>query len=324
MKSESKFHVPVLLQQTLKSLEPNPGDIVVDGTIGGGGHAFAIAEKIGKSGTLTGLDLDPAALAEAEQKLASLPNAPRLYLIKSSYKNIDSILKGLGISAVDAILIDIGLSSYDLEGSKRGFSFQRDEILDMRFDPESEPRRKREEPFTARFILNSYSEQDLEKIFRDYSEEPFSKKIAKAIVARRQEIAFERTTDLFELIKRALPGKFRFKAADTARRIFQALRVEVNAELDNLREFLPKAFKTLKPGGRLVVISFHSLEDRIVKQFFVELSKGCICPIDFPKCVCGRKPLAKILYRKPVMADEEEKNYNPRSIPAKLRAIQKL
>jgi 16S rRNA (cytosine1402-N4)-methyltransferase len=317
------YHIPVLLNEVLEYLDPKPGQVVVDGTLGGAGHSLAIAEKIGDSGVLVGIDLDPASLKEAEEKFSAHGIKTKTHFIQGNYKYIDSVLDGLGLSAVDRILVDIGLSSYDLDQSGRGFSFQKNEPLDMRYDPTAAPEHKKKEPFTAKFILATYTEKELSDIFEKYSEEKFSKKIARAIVQTRNEFPLETTTDLFNLIKKSLPAAFRFKAGDSVRRVFQALRIEVNSELDNLKQFLPRAFDALRPGGRLAIISFHSLEDRMVKQFFAELARGCICPPDFPTCVCGKEPKAKILTKKPVTATEQETGQNSRSIPAKLRVIEK-
>ena len=215
----------------------------------------------------------------------------------------------------NGIVADLGLSSYELE--HRGISFQKDQPLDMRFDLS--------QPEDAKFILNSYDEKRLVKIFEDYGEEKFSRQIVRKILEKRDKrIEIRKTAELYQIIVDALPKPVKHKADDSARRIFQALRIEVNHELQNLEEFLPKAFDILAPGGRLVVVSFHSLEDRIVKQFFVGLTKGCGCPIDFPQCLCGKNPKGKILTKKPVYASREELNNNPRSRPAKLRAVVKL
>ena len=312
------FHTPVLLGEVLELLDPKPGQTVIDGTLGGGGHAAALIERIEPNGTFLGIDLDPAAIEQAKQIFAEKKFKSQINLVRGNYKDID-----LFAAAADKILIDVGISSYDLENSHRGFSFQKDEPLDMRFDPQSAPENKHQEPFTAHYILNNYPEKDLEKIFWEFGEEKFGKRIARTIVESRQSQELLSTTELFELIKKALPAQFRFRAAESARRIFQSLRIEVNKELDNISEFLPKAFKLLNPGGRMAVISFHSLEDRIVKQFFNDKAKGCICPPEFPVCNCGRNAEAKILTKKPVTASAEEIEQNPRSKPAKLRLIQK-
>ncbi len=318
------YHIPVLLKEIIQYLNPQPGQIVVDGTLGGGGHSLALAKAIQPDGTLVGIDLDPASLEEAKKTFTAAGIKTATHFVRGNYKDIDTILEGLNIKNIDAIFADIGISSYDLENSARGFSFQKNEALDMRFDPLSKPEHKRKEPLTAKFILSQYEQKDLENIFKTYGEEKFARNIAALIVKTRQEKDISSTEDLFDLIKQAIPAKFRFKAADSARRVFQSLRIEVNGELDNLQTFLPKAFALLKPGGKLAVISFHSLEDRIVKQFFAKKAKGCICPPDFPQCVCGKNAEGKILHKKTIQASEAEITANPRSRPAKLRVIQKI
>lgn len=319
-----EFHTPVLLEQTLKLLNPKSGETAIDATLGGGGHALEIAKRLEPNGTLLGIDLDPAAVGHAKKVFEKQKLKSKIFFAQGNYKDLDQISEGLNIKKADLILGDVGISSYDLEQSGRGFAFQKDETLDMRFNPDSKPESRHKQPVTAHFILQHYSEQDLERIFRQYGEEKFSKKIARAVVAHRQAAELKTTNQLFELIKHALPGAVRFKAGDSARRIFQALRIEVNSELSNIEEFLPKAFNFLNPGGRLAVISFHSLEDRIVKQFFNSKAKGCVCPPEFPVCKCGRKALARILTKKPVTAEPEEAEKNPRAKPAKLRVLQKF
>src|SRR5579872_94381 len=318
------FHTPVLSDEVLEYLNPKPGETAVDGTLGGAGHALEIAKRIEPDGTLVGIDLDSAAIDQAKKVFEKQKLKSKIFFAQDNYKNIDRVLENLAIKKADLILVDIGISSFDLEQSKRGFSFQKEEPLDMRFNTEDRLENKRKQPFTAYFILQSYPEKELEKIFREYGEEKFSRKISRVIVRHRQQTEILTTTDLLELIKQALPAPLRFKAADSARRIFQSLRIEVNAELENLKEFLPKAFRLLTPGGRLAVISFHSLEDRIVKQFFNDRAKGCICPPEFPICKCGRDAQAKILTKKPISAGSKEQEQNPRSKPAKLRVLQKF
>lgn len=318
------FHTTVLLKESIEYLDPQIGDIMVDATLGGGGHALAIAKRIEPSGRLIALDLDPESIRVASEKFVLEKCSAEIILKNENYKNIDCVLSDLQIEKVDGIIADIGVSSYDFESSGRGFSFQKDELLDMRFNPADSPANKKYEPFTARFILGRYSEQELNELFSAYGEEKFSKRIARAIVSERQNREIATTIDLFDLIKKSLPGAIRFKAADSARRIFQALRIEVNKELANLEEFLPKAFEALKPGGRLLVISFHSLEDRIVKQYFLKKAQGCICPKEFPVCICGKTPEGKVLTHKPITASAEEVNNNSRSKPAKLRVIEKI
>lgn len=310
------FHTPVLLNEVLEFLQPKPGQTIVDATVGGGGHALELAKALGSSGTIIGMDLDPEALRETQSNFKKQKLKINLKLIHDNYRNIATVLRSASLARVDGIIADLGISSYDLGQSGRGFSFQKDEPLDMRFNPEQER--------SAQSIVEHYEEHELSKIFREYSEEKFSNKIARAIVVARQQQSISTTTDLFNIIKHALPGSIRFKAADSARRIFQALRIEVNQELRNIEQFLPQAFAALTPGGRMAIISFHSLEDRIVKQYFLSLAKGCICPPEFPVCVCGKEPLAKILTKKPVVASEQEQAENPRSKPAKLRAIEKI
>lgn len=319
------FHIPVLLKEILELLDPQPGQTIVDGTLGGGGHSLELAKRINPDGTLIALDLDPAAIEEAKKKFSELPELKtKVILLKDNYRFIRNIINDLGVKEVNAILIDIGISSYDLEGSNRGFTFQKEQPLDMRFDPDSKPDSRHKKPFTAEYIVNHYEEQELKRIFHEYGEDKFSSRFARAIVAHRQEHQIKTTTDLFEIIKKSLPAQFRFKAGDSARRVFQSLRIEVNHELDNLKNFLPNAFETLAPKGKLAVISFHSLEDRIVKQFFNELAQGCICPPDFPECRCGRTPKGKILTKKIVTASAEEVQQNSRSASAKLRVIEKI
>ncbi|GAC1412361.1 MAG: 16S rRNA (cytosine(1402)-N(4))-methyltransferase RsmH [Candidatus Doudnabacteria bacterium] len=318
------FHIPVLINETLEYLKPQPGQIIVDGTLGGAGHTLQLARAIQPNGTLIGIDLDPAALAEAKKNVHIANLTTKIILVRGNYKDIKEIINQEGVTKVDGILIDIGISSYDLEGSERGFSFQRKEPLDMRFDPEATPHNKNKDPYTAKYILNHFQEHELKAMFEEYSEDKFSGRIARGIVTDRQIKEFEYTEELFETIKKSLPAKFRFKAGDSARRIFQALRIEVNHELENLQKFLPEAFDSLSPAGRLAVISFHSLEDRIVKRFFLEKALGCTCPPDFPICQCGKTPLGKILTKKPVTASQGELQQNSRSAPAKLRVIQKL
>jgi 16S rRNA (cytosine1402-N4)-methyltransferase len=309
-------HVPVLSKEVVELLAPAAGEVAVDCTLGGGGHALEIAKHLGKQGKIFGIDLDPAAIGAAEALFkAEKPLAAHSF-VHGSYANIDAILDQVDTKGVDLILADVGISSYDLEQSNRGFTFQKDEPLDMRFDPSSK--------LTASHVVNTYTEQHLADIFREYAEDRHGSRIAKGIVAQRQTGTIATTAQLFDTIKHILPGSIRFKAADSARRIFQAIRIEVNGELDNLSTFLPKAFKVLAPGGRLAVISFHSLEDRIVKQFFLAKAKGCICPPDFPECRCGKVPEGRILTKKPVTATDAEATQNPRSRPAKLRAIQKV
>ncbi len=310
-------HTPVLLQEAIEFLNPQPGQNFIDSTLGGGGYTRALAEKIKPEGKVLAIDLD-------QEALASYQGPKNVILVHGNFADLDKIVRHHNFANIQGIVADIGLSSNQLDKAGRGLSFQRDEPLDMRFDPEQKPQSHKREPFNASYIVNHYEEQELKQLFDDYAEDKFDSRFARAIVARRQEQSIETTTELFEIIKKALPAQFRFKAGDSARRIFQALRIEVNHELENLKNFLPDAFAALPPGGRLAVISFHSLEDRIVKQYFHGLTLGCICPPEFPECRCYKTPQGKILTKKPVTASAEELKANSRSAAAKLRVIQKL
>ncbi len=304
-------HIPVLLAEVVSYLKPGSGSSIIDATLGGGGYSKAIWEHIKPKGQILAIDLDKDAIENF-----NLPKSG-IRIVHGNFSHIDKIVKNHDFPAPDGIVADLGLSSYELDQSGRGISFQKKEVLDMRFDQASESE-------DARWLLANKSAVELSAIFKAYGEERFASQIAKKIVQTRTGKPIKYTTDLLEVITDALPKPVKHKANDSARRIFQALRIAVNHELDNLKEFLPKAFDLLSPGGSLVVVSFHSLEDRIVKQFFVEMSKGCICPIDFPQCVCGKNPRGKILTKKPITATIEEQESNPRSKPAKLRAIAKV
>ncbi len=322
------FHQPVLLPEVLDCLAPKPGENFVDATLGGGGYSRALLQKTAPAGKVIAIDLDEAAIDNIKLQITNnksqtnskfqIPNPKSLILHQGNFKDIDKIVRHYKISRVNGIVADLGFSSYQLDESGRGLSFQKKEILDMRFD-------KSGDGIDARFILNNYDEKQLIRIFQEYGEEKFSRQIAKKIIQSRansQEIKY--TTDLYQIIKGALPKPIKHKSDDNARRIFQALRIAVNHELENLQEFLPKAFNFLASDGRLAVISFHSLEDRMVKQYFTKLCKGCVCPPEFPICKCGRSPEAKLVSKKPIVASEKEIKLNPRSKPAKLRAIIKI
>ncbi len=311
-------HIPVLLKEVIELLALKVGDNAIDATLGGGGYTKAILEIVGPGGKVLAIDLDPAAHENFSPARGKSQIPENLILHHGNFKNIDEITVHNHFFGVQAIVADIGFSSYQLDQSERGISFQNKELLDMRFDQKSTQT-------DARFMLNVWDAKRLEKIFSEFGEEKYSRAIANKIVDYRinnGEIQY--TTELHQIVQDALPKPVRHKADDSARRIFQALRIAVNNELDNLREFLPKAFNILTPSGRLAVVSFHSLEDRIVKQYFQSLSRGCVCPIDFPQCLCGKMPQAKVLTKKPITASEEELAVNPRSRPAKLRVIQKI
>jgi 16S rRNA (cytosine1402-N4)-methyltransferase len=323
----SYSHTPVLLQEALSYLDPKPGENFVDATLGGGGYSTALLKKVSskssaksakgaKNGRVLSIDLDPAAREQYEQQLAGKTFQKNAVIAAGNFRDLDHITEHYDFRNISGIVADIGLSSYQLDQSGRGISFQKDEPLDMRFDPSSSP--------DAKFILNNYSLDELTRMFKDFGEEPHSRSIAKAIVARRETHAMHSVQDLVTAIQIGLPKPKRHLWQNAARRIFQAVRMAVNHELENLETFLPKAFGLLNPGGRMVVVSFHSLEDRLVKRFFAEAARGCICPPEFPYCKCGLTPQGKLLTRKPVMAGEAEQAANSRSIPAKLRAILKL
>jgi 16S rRNA (cytosine1402-N4)-methyltransferase len=306
-------HIPVLLNEVLEYLDPKQNENFIDATLGGGGYSRAILSKIAK-GKLLSVDLDKDAIENSNKQIEKLGNWE---IAQGNFSHIDKIVKNHNFPAPDGIVADLGLSSYELDQAGRGISFKNKEPLDMRFDQHGDT-------VDAKFILNNYEERQILQIFEDYGEEKFSRQIVRKLLEARGKSQVHYTTELMEIIESALPKPIKHKAEDSARRIFQALRIEVNHELSNLQEFLPKAFDLLKPGGRLVVVSFHSLEDRIVKQFFVSLTKGCVCPPDFPQCLCGKLPEGKILTKKLVTATEQELEQNSRSKPAKLRAVLKL
>jgi 16S rRNA (cytosine1402-N4)-methyltransferase len=312
--NDNYSHIPVLLDEAISLLNPQPNQNFVDATLGGGGYTRALLEKIGPNGKVLAIDLDQTAIDLATSYQLKTKS---LIPVHGNFADIDQIVTNHKFNDISGIVADIGLSSYQLDASGRGISFQKKEPLDMRFDLSKDTS-------DAKFILNNHDEQDLIKIFEEYGEEKYAKAIARKIVSSRNEKPFHYTTDLVEAITEALPKPVKHLYADSCRRIFQALRIAVNHELENLERFLPKALDILAPGGRLVIVSFHSLEDRIVKQFFLKASRGCVCPIDFPECICGKSPLAKVLTKKIVTATEAELETNMRSKPAKLRAIQKI
>lgn len=317
-------HIPVLLNEVLTYLEPKQNKNYVDSTLGGGGYTAELLKISAPNGKVLSIDLDGEALENAKKKFAKVGD--RLTLVRGNFRDFDKLITHHEFTEIDGIVADIGLSSFQLDESGRGISFQKKELLDMRFDDTSD------QP-DARFLLHHRSVEELTKIFRDYSEEKHSYKIAQNISKVLEKAKAEHghtnevlkyTTDLVEIIQGSLPKPEKHRWTDTARRIFQALRIEVNHELVNLETFLPKAFALLEPEGRLAVVTFHSLEDRIVKKYFKELTTGCICPPEFPICKCGLIPQGKILTKKAVLASEEELQKNPRAKSAKLRVIQKI
>ena len=302
-------HISVLFQEVLEVLNPVPGGFYVDGTIGAGGHSRGILERSSPDGKLIGLDRDPEALALAGRNLAEFSD--RVTLIHGSYVELVSHLNNSNWKSVDGILIDLGLSSMQLDSPERGFSFRYDAPLDMRFDPD--------QSFLASDLVNEYTREELAEIIFKYGEEKFSRRIADAIIANRP---LATTKELAELIKGVVPHT-RSKI-HPATRTFQALRIVVNDELNALESFLPEALEVLKPGGRLAVIAFHSLEDRIVKRYFRQESKDCICPQEIPFCVCGHKARIKEITRRPIRPEDNEMDRNPRSRSAKLRGAEKI
>lgn len=305
--THSEYHIPVLLEETLAALNVRPSGIYVDGTAGGGGHSFAIASRL-TSGHLYAFDRDPDAVAAAGARLAGLPAT----VIQANFTKMRRALIEREVSGVDGILLDVGVSSHQLDTPERGFSFHADAPLDMRMSQSGE---------TAADLVNTLPAEELIRIFRDFGEEKFSVPIARAIVREREKQPIVTTLQLAELIKSAVPAAAR-RDGHPARRTFQALRIAVNHELDCLSEAIVTAFRCLNVGGRLAVITFHSLEDRIVKQQFAQWKQGCVCPPSFPVCICGRTPPAKVF--KPVTASEEELEKNPRCRSAKLRVVEKL
>lgn len=303
-------HIPVLLDECMDGLNIRPDGIYVDGTAGGAGHSSAIASRLGSSGRLIALDRDPDAVATATERLSVYPNAQ---VIHSNYSRIREVLDDLGIDKVDGILMDLGVSSYQLDEESRGFSYHADAPLDMRMSKEGA---------SAADIVNTFSEQELARILFEYGEEKFSRRIASNIVAQRANAPIETTLQLADIVRMSVPQKAR-RDKNPCKKTFQAIRIAVNGEFEHLSKGLEDAFFSLKSGGRLAVITFHSLEDRIVKQKFAGWCKGCICPPDFPVCVCGHKPQGALVNRKPIEAEEKEVERNNRSRSAKLRIIER-
>lgn len=305
-------HIPVLLNEVLEGLDIKPGGTYVDGTVGGGGHSSEIAKRLDENGKLYCFDQDDEALAAATERLKTYGS--KVTLIKNNFENAVSDLTQRGIAGADGILLDLGVSSYQLDNAERGFSYRYDAPLDMRMDKGN--------PISAYTIINEYSETEIFHIIRDYGEEKFAKNIAKKIVKARQEKPVETTFELNELIKAAIPARMR-QDGHPSKRSFQAIRIACNRELDVLEAAIEPMVDFLKPGGRLCIISFHSLEDRMVKETFRRLEKPCTCPPDFPQCVCGKVSKGKVISRKAITASEEELEQNNRSKPAKLRVFEK-
>lgn len=305
-------HYSVLLQETITNLNIKADGIYVDGTLGGGGHALEVVKCLSESGRLFGIDQDDAALQAAEERLSAYQG--RVTLVRSNYCNIREALAQYGVKQVDGIVLDLGVSSYQLDTEERGFSYRFDTKLDMRMD--------RRQTLTADAIVNGYTESELFRIIRDYGEEQFAKNIAKHIVRFREEKPIETTGELNEIIKAAIPAKMR-QNGHPSKRTFQAIRIECNRELEVLRDSLDTMIEMLAPGGRLCIITFHSLEDRLVKTAFKRQENPCTCPPEFPVCVCGKKPQGRVVTKKPILPSEEELQENSRSKSAKLRVFEK-
>lgn len=307
-------HKSVLLYETVDELNIKPDGIYVDGTLGGGGHSYEIAGRLSEGGRLIGIDQDEDAIKAASKRLE--PYMDRVTIVRNNYCNMDKVLDELGIDKVDGIMLDLGVSSYQLDAADRGFTYNVDTALDMRMDQRQE--------ITAKDIVNEYSEFDLYRIIRDYGEDRFAKNIAKHIVAARQEKPIETTFELNDIIKAAIPMKVRATGGHPSKRTYQAIRIELNKELEVLENSIDMMIDRLKPEGRLCIITFHSLEDRIVKTRFRNNENPCTCPPSFLACVCGKVPKGRVITRKPVVPTDEEINENSRSKSSKLRVFERV
>lgn len=308
-----RIHKAVLLGEAIENLNLEEGAVVVDATLGAGGHSREILKRIGENGKLIAIDQDRGAIEDFRK---SIGDDLRVSLVKDNFSNLDSILDELGLDYVDAILADLGFSSDQMDDGERGMSFQKEAVLDMRLDQEQE--------LTARKIVNEYSQESLEKIISEYGEERFAKNIARKIIEHRGECLIKKTSELVEIIREAIPEKFQHGKTNPATKTFQALRIAVNQELEVLEKFVPMAIERLNSGGRIAIITFHSLEDRIVKNIFRENARGCICPPNFPKCACDHFAKIEIINLKPIVPSDLEIQENPRSRSAKLRVGEKI
>ena len=306
-------HKSVLLQECLGELEIKRRGIYLDGTLGGGGHSYEIAKRLTDEGHLIGIDQDEAAILAATERLA--PFQDRVTIVRDNYKNAPRVLESLEYPLVDGILLDLGVSSYQLDTAERGFSYMHDAPLDMRMD--------QRQKLTAYEIVNEYPQQEITRVIRDYGEDMFAANIAKHIAEARKKAPIKTTFELNELIKAAIPAKMREKGGHPSKRTFQAIRIECNAELEVLKDSIDAMIDCLKPGGRFCIITFHSLEDRIVKTAFKTAENPCICPPNFPVCTCGRESKGHVITRKPILPCEEEIQENPRAQSAKLRVFEK-
>lgn len=307
-------HVSVLLKETIEQLNIRPDGIYVDGTLGGGGHAFEVCKRLSDKGRFIGIDQDADAILAAGERLKEFGD--RVTIVRSNYCNMRMELQKLGIDRVDGILLDLGVSSYQLDTAERGFTYREDAPLDMRMDQRQNK--------TARDIVNGYSEAELYRVIRDYGEDKFAKNIAKHIVSAREKKPIDTTGELSEIIKGAIPAKVRMNGGHPAKKTFQAIRIELNGELEVLKNSLDDMIDLLNPGGRICVITFHSLEDRIVKTIFKTNENPCTCPSNFPVCVCGNKPKGRLAVKKPIVPGEEELEENKRSKSSKLRVFERI
>ena len=306
-------HYSVLLNETIEQLDIKENGIYVDGTLGGGGHANAVLQRLGDGGRLIGIDQDAAAIQAAGERLA--PFGDKVTVVRSNYSAMPQVLEDLGIHGVDGIVLDLGVSSYQLDTVERGFTYREDTVLDMRMD--------QRQTKTARDIVNDYTETELFHMIRDYGEDKFARNIAKHIVAAREKKPIETTGELNDIIRAAIPAKVRAKGGHPSKKTYQAIRIELNHELDVLKNTLGQMIDLLNDHGRICVITFHSLEDRIVKNIFNTSEKPCTCPPSFPVCLCGKKSKGKVISRKPILPSEEELTVNSRSKSAKLRVFER-
>ena len=307
-------HTSVLIKETIEALNIMPGGVYLDGTLGGGGHAFEVCKKLNDNGRLYGIDQDADAIIAAGKRLEEF--GKKAVIIRDNYCNAREVLREQGVDKVDGIVLDLGVSSYQLDTVERGFTYKYDTPLDMRMD--------QRQMLTARDIVNEYDEKTLYRVIRDYGEDSFAKNIAKHIVQARQHKPIETTFELNEVIKAAIPAKMRAVGGHPSKRAFQAIRIECNHELEVLKDTLGDLVHLLNPQGRLCIITFHSLEDRIVKSFFKEMEHPCTCPPEFPVCICGKLPSGRVVTRKPVLPSQEELEVNSRSKSAKLRVFERI
>lgn len=307
-------HKSIMLEEVIESLAIKPNGIYVDGTLGGAGHSSEIAKRLGPEGRLIGIDQDGEAIAAATKRLE--PYRDRVTIVRSNYAQMCQVLKELGISKVDGILLDLGVSSYQLDNAERGFTYREDVPLDMRMD--------QRQTKTARDIVNDYTETELFHMIRDYGEDKFARNIAKHIVMAREKKPIETTGELNNIIRAAIPAKIRAKGGHPSKKTYQAIRIELNHELDVLKNTLDQMIDLLNDHGRICVITFHSLEDRIVKNIFNTNERPCTCPPSFPVCVCGKKSKGRVITRKPILPSEEELEVNSRSKSAKLRVFERI